>query len=87
MPYAVDVSVKGSWNADHTHPRFSLDEALRICKQEFKYTGFWGIESSIRRPQTAPGQAAPTLSPLQIQREEWNAVRWTAEGIRHVISA
>ena len=35
MPYAVDISVKGSWAADGTHPRFSLEECLRICKEEF----------------------------------------------------
>jgi sugar phosphate isomerase/epimerase len=84
MPYAVDVSVKGSWAPDGTHPRFSLDEALRICKEEFKYTGFWGIESSMRRPVsvTAP---APTLSPLQIHKEEWTAVKWTVQAIRKVV--
>jgi L-ribulose-5-phosphate 3-epimerase len=85
MPHAVDISVKGSWNADGTHPRFSLDEALRIAKEEFKYTGYWGIESSLRRPAAPAGQTAPTLTPLQIQREEWNAVRWTANAIRKVV--
>jgi hypothetical protein len=85
MPYAVDVSVKGSWNADGTHPRFSLDEALRIAKEEFKYTGWWGIESSVRRPAPAAGQTAPAQTPLQIQRDEWNAVRWSANAIRKVV--
>ena len=91
MPYAVDISVKGSWAADGTHPRFDLEEALRIAKEEFKYTGYWGIESSMRRPAApagAPGAAAPaapTLSPLQIQKEEWTAVKWTAAAIRKVV--
>ena len=88
MPYAVDVSVKGSWNADGTHPRFSLEEALRIAKEEFRYTGYWGIESSFRRPVAAGAAAqaaAPVLTPLQIQREEWSAVRWTANAIRKVV--
>lgn len=90
MPHAVDISVKGSWAPDGTHPRFSLDEALRIAKDEFKYTGYWGIESSMRRPgppagATPPAPPAPTLSPLQIQREEWQAVRWTANAIRKVV--
>jgi sugar phosphate isomerase/epimerase len=84
MPHAVDISVKGSWAPDGTHPRFSLDECLRICKEEFRYTGYWGIESSMRRPAAATGPA-PALSPLQIQREEWTAVRWTAEAIRKVV--
>jgi sugar phosphate isomerase/epimerase len=84
MPHAVDISVKGSWAADGTHPRFSLEECLRICKEEFKYTGYWGIESSMRRPAGAP-TPAPALSPLQIQREEWTAVRWTADAIRNVV--
>ena len=91
MPYAIDVSVKGSWNSDGTHPRFSLEEALRIAKEEFNYTGYWGIESSFRRPAPAgaPGAAAPTpaatLSPLQIQKEEWQAVKWTGAAIRKVV--
>ena len=86
MPYACDISVKGSWAPDGTHPRFSLEECLRICKEEFKYTGYWGIESSMRRPASAnPAAPAPTLSPLQIQREEWTAVRWTANAIRKVV--
>jgi sugar phosphate isomerase/epimerase len=85
MPHAVDISVKGSWLPDGTHPRFSLDEALRIAKEEFSYTGYWGIESSIRRPAATGRGAAPSLSPLQIQREEWNAVRWTADAIRKVV--
>ena len=85
MPHAVDVSVKGSWNADGTHPRFSLEEALRIAKEEFRYTGYWGIESSIRRPAAAAGTTPPALTPLQIQREEWSAVRWTANAIRKVV--
>jgi sugar phosphate isomerase/epimerase len=88
MPYAVDISVKGSWAPDGTHPRFSLEEALRICKEEFTYTGFWGIESSMRRPAgTAPNAnaPAPTLSPLQIHKEEWTAVKWTVAAIKKVI--
>lgn len=87
LPHAIDISVKGSWNPDGTHPRFSLDECLRICKEEFHYTGYWGIESSMRRP-TPPGPpapAAPTLSPLEIQREEWTAVKWTANAIRKIV--
>jgi sugar phosphate isomerase/epimerase len=82
MPHAVDVSVKGSWAPDGTHPRFSLEECLRICKEAFGYTGYWGIESSMRRP---PAAGAP--APLQIQREEWTAVRWTADAIRKVVLA
>ena len=86
MPHAVDISVKGSWAADGTHPRFRLEDCLRICKEEFRYTGYWGIESSLRRPAAAAGAPpAPALSPLQIQREEWSAVRWTANAIRKVV--
>ena len=84
MPHAVDISVKGSWDANGTHPRFSLDECLRICKEEFKYTGFWGIESSMRRQASATAPA-PTLSPLQIHKEEWTAVKWTVEAIKRVV--
>ncbi len=83
MPYAVDISVKGSWAPDGSHPRFSLDECLRICKEEFGYTGYWGIESGIRRQNGA--EFNKTLTPLQIQQEEWTAVRWTANAIRRVI--
>jgi L-ribulose-5-phosphate 3-epimerase len=85
MPHAIDVSVKGSWNPDGTHPRFDLEECLRICKEEFRYTGYWGIESNMRRPAAAPGTTAPALPPLQIQREEWQAFRWTANAIRKVV--
>jgi len=85
MPYAIDMSVKGSWAPDGTHPRFNLEEALRIAKEEFKYTGYWGIESSMRRPAVQPPATAPTLSPLQIQREEWTAVQWTAKAIRKIV--
>jgi L-ribulose-5-phosphate 3-epimerase len=81
MPYAFDVSVKGSWNADGTHARFSLEEALRIAKEEFHYVGFWGIESSIRREKTA----SDALSPLQIKNDDWTAVKWTADVIRKVV--
>lgn len=85
MPHAIDISVKGSWNPDGTHPRFSLEEALRIAKEEFKYTGYWGIESSIRRPASTGRTAGPALSPLQAHRDDWNAVRWTANAIRKVV--
>jgi sugar phosphate isomerase/epimerase len=85
MPYAVDVSVKGSWNPDGTHPRFDLDEALRIAKEEFQYTGYWGIESSVRRPAPAGRGAAPARSTLQAHEDDWSAVRWTANAIRKVV--
>ncbi len=80
MPYAMGVSVKGTWLPDGTHPRFDLEECLKISK-EIGYKGFWGIESSIRHQPSIDDQ----LSPLQIMNEEWKAVRWTMDVIKKVI--
>lgn len=45
VPYAKGVSVKAGWQADGTHPRYSVENCLKICL-EAGYTGYWGIESS-----------------------------------------
>jgi L-ribulose-5-phosphate 3-epimerase len=78
MPYAIGVSVKGTWLPDGSHPRFDLDECLRISKTS-GYKGFYGIESSIRR------QKEDVLSPLQAMKDDWQAVRWSIDAIKKVI--
>jgi L-ribulose-5-phosphate 3-epimerase len=78
MPCALGVSVKGTWLPDGTHPRFDLNECLRISK-ESGYKGFYGIESGIRRP------SEEKLTALQAMNDDWRAVRLTIEAIKKII--
>jgi len=76
MAYAKGVSVKAGWQSDHTHPGYDLAELLQISK-ESGYTGFWGIESSIRD--------ATATSPEEIKKNDWQAVLWTKAVVEKVV--
>lgn len=79
MPYAKGVSVKAGFQPDGSHPQYDLKKLLRISK-DAGYSGFWGIESSIRRDR----DSAPS-SPSAILRDDWQAVRWTKAAIDEVV--
>ena len=79
MPYAKGVSVKAGWMSDGTHPQYDLDKLLKISKDS-GYTGFWGIESSIRRkPEERPE------TPEDMKKDDWQAVLWTKAAIEKAI--
>lgn len=48
VPWAKGISVKASWDADGSHPRWNLDRLIAICRQA-GYKGYWGIESGYNR--------------------------------------
>jgi sugar phosphate isomerase/epimerase len=79
MPYAKGVSVKAGWLPDGTLPDYDLEKLLGISK-ESGYTGFWGIESSIRR-----GRNQRLSNPEDIKKDDWQAVLWTKAVIEKVI--
>jgi len=79
MPYAKGVSVKAGFQPDGSHPQYSLEKLLKISKDS-GYTGYWGIESSIRRDRNGPPR-----SPSAIMRDDWQAVRWTKAAIDKVV--
>lgn len=79
MPYAKGVSVKAGWQPDGTHPQYDLEKLLKISK-DAGYTGFWGIESGLRRKQR-PANAEET------KQSDWQAVLWTKAAIEKVVFA
>jgi sugar phosphate isomerase/epimerase len=79
MPYAKGVSVKASWSPDGSHPRYDLKKLLKISVSA-GYSGFWGIESSLRRPRGS----APS-SPSDIKQDDWQAVKWTKAAIESAV--
>jgi sugar phosphate isomerase/epimerase len=79
MPYAKGVSVKAQWLADGTNPQYDLEKLLTISK-ESGYTGFWGIESSMRRQRSDRSPSAE-----DIKKNEWQAVLWTKAVIEKII--
>jgi sugar phosphate isomerase/epimerase len=79
MPYAKGVSVKAAWMPDGTHPAYDLSELLKISK-DLGYTGFWGIESSIRRKMDDRPK-----TPEAIKKDDWQAVLWTKAAIEKVV--
>jgi sugar phosphate isomerase/epimerase len=79
MPYAKGVSVKAGFQPDGSHPQYSLEKLLQVSK-DAGFTGFWGIESGIRRDRNAPPR-----SPSAIMRYDWQAVRWTKAAIDKVV--
>lgn len=76
MPYAKGVSVKAGWQPDGTHPPYDLAKLLKISADS-GYTGFWGIESGMRRS---------SQDPEQIKKDEWQAVLWTKAVIEKTIT-
>ena len=81
MAHAKGVSVKAGWQPDGTHPQYDLAELLGVSKAA-GYSGFWGIESGMRRPR---GEA-PTEVDL-IKKDEWQAVNWTKAVVQKVVFA
>jgi L-ribulose-5-phosphate 3-epimerase len=79
MPWAKGVSVKAAFQPDGSHPQYSLERLLKISK-DAGYTGYWGIESSIRR-----GRDAAPRFPSAIMKDDWQAVRWTKAVIEKVV--
>jgi hypothetical protein len=79
MPYAKGVSVKAGWLPDGSHPQYDLEKLLKIAMAA-GYSGFWGIESSVRRPS---GSGAS--SPSDIKKDDWQAVRWTKTAIESAV--
>ncbi len=91
LPFAKGISVKASWTAEDTHPRYDLAKMLQICVDS-GYQGFWGIESGYgRSPRPAGGaaggqrQQAPTQSPDEIWAQETKGVRLTKAVIEKVV--
>jgi len=79
MPYAKGVSVKAGWQPDGTHPQYDVEKLLAISKQS-GYSGYWGIESGMRRsPQDRPKEAE------SIKKDDWQAVMWTKAAIEKAI--
>jgi len=75
VPWAKGISVKASWAADGTHPRYDLEKIIKIC-QDSGFHGFWGIESGFgRRPDGQQPAEQPT--PEQIWANESKGVRLT----------
>lgn len=79
MPYAKGVSVKAAWEPDGTHPGYDLEKLIGISK-DAGYTGFWGIESSLRRSR----EDRPT-DPEGIKADDWKAVMLTKKAIENVV--
>jgi sugar phosphate isomerase/epimerase len=79
MPYAKGVSVKAGWQPDGTHPSYDLEELLKISKDS-GYTGFWGIESSIRRSRDDR-----ITDDDGIKADDWKAVILTRKVIEKVV--
>ncbi len=77
MPYAKGVSVKAGWQPDGTHPQYDLGRLLKISK-DAGYTGFWGIESGMRKSKRSK-------NPEQIKKDDWQAVLWTKAAIDRVV--
>lgn len=76
MPYAKGVSVKAGWRPDGTHPQYDLARLLKISKDS-GYSGFWGIESGMAGQRGSEAE--------EIQKAEWQAVKWTKEAIDRTI--
>lgn len=73
MPWAKGVSVKGVWDMEGNHLRFSLEKCLQIS-MESGYHGFWGIESVVRSGER---DSLDKLSNDEKKKLDWQAVRWT----------
>ncbi len=81
LPYAKGISVKASWAADGTHPRYDPAELIRICL-EAGFHGFWGIESSYGR---GPRGQQEKLTPEQLWANEAKGVMLTKELIERTV--
>ncbi len=88
LPYAKGVSVKAAWAPDGSHPRWNLDELIRIC-QESGFHGCWGIESSLgivfTRGQGGGRRATADLTPEQLWQNEVRGVQLTKELLQRTV--
>jgi len=75
MPYAKGVSVKASWTPEGTNPNYDLERLLKISL-DAGYSGFWGIESSLRAKGTTPDE---------IKANDWKAVNLTKAVLEKVV--
>lgn len=80
MPYAKGVSVKAGWQPDGGHPQYDVERLLKISVDS-GYTGYWGIESGMRRGRNAPNDAEV------VKKDDWDAVLWTKKAIDNVVFA
>lgn len=81
LPYAKGVSVKTSWAADGTHPRYDPAKLIQICL-DAGFHGAWGIESSYGR---APRGTTEKLTPDEIWAREAKGVQLTKELIERTV--
>lgn len=81
MPYAKGVSVKAGWQPDGSHPQYDVERLLGISL-ESGYSGYWGIESGLRRSR----DDAPTTAE-GIRDDDWKAVMLTKQAIENVVFA
>jgi sugar phosphate isomerase/epimerase len=90
MPYAKGVSVKAAWMTDGTHvPHWDLEACLKAAKDS-GYQGFWGIESSLRRPRPEGQQQRQPGAPIDaeaVKQDDWKAVKLTRDAIRKAVFA
>lgn len=82
LPFAKGISVKAFWSADGSHPRWDLEQLLRICV-EAGYHGYWGIESGLSR--TGDRDKDARLGPEEIWEDERRGVRLTREVIERIV--
>lgn len=81
LPWAKGVSVKTSWAADGTHPRYDPAKLIRICL-DAGFHGVWGIESSYGR---GPRGTQEKVTPDQLWANEAKGVQLTKELIERVV--
>lgn len=87
MPYAKGVSVKASWSADGTHPRWDLEKLVKIA-QDAGFHGYWGIESNFGQPARGQGGQRATAGdagPDQLWANEVKGVQLTKEVLERLI--
>lgn len=77
MPWAKGVSVKAMWQADGSHPRYSVEKMIQLAR-EAGFRGDWGIESSF-------DGRAQGLSNDQVWENETRGVRLTKSVIEKTV--
>jgi L-ribulose-5-phosphate 3-epimerase len=77
MPFAKGVSVKAMWQADGSHPRYSVEKMIELARAA-GFHGDWGIESSFDGRATA-------LTPEQMWANESKGVMLTKATIERTL--